>query len=40
MVDDLVRLVNLGIIKITDIKNTTTQAEVQAKLATQQEYKL
>lgn len=32
MVDDLVRLVKLGIIKITDIKNIETQAEVQAKL--------
>lgn len=35
MIDDLVRLVKLGIIKVTDIKDTTIQAEVQAKLTSQ-----
>lgn len=32
MVDDLVRLINLGIITVDDIKDATIKAQVQAKL--------
>lgn len=34
MVDDLVRLINLGIIKVEDIKNEALKKEVQEKLST------
>jgi hypothetical protein len=34
VIDDLVRLINLGIIKIEGIKNLEVKAQVQAKLAT------
>lgn len=33
MIDDLVRLVNLGVITIDDIKDASIKTELQAKLA-------
>lgn len=35
MVDDLVRLIEIGIIGIADIKNADIKTEVQAKLDSQ-----
>lgn len=34
MVDDLIRLINLGIITLDSIKNADIKAQIQAKLAT------
>jgi hypothetical protein len=34
MVDDLIRLINLGIITVDNIKDATVKAEVQAALTT------
>lgn len=35
MIDDLVRLIQVGIITINDIKDAEIKAEVQARLSTQ-----
>jgi len=35
MIDDLIRLINLGVISIESIKNVDIKAEVQAKFVTE-----